>query len=144
MGSILRRLIKCLPIADNADTSFLLDRLTRLSKNSLLEKSSQKSPTTGSKIAKMLFGTQKTRRFSMFLSHFPKINFREGTFSTVSTECVTGAGEGVDSAWEQGKLEARKMPENAADSPASSAPRKSGGSFFTPETVQRMGKVYSQ
>jgi hypothetical protein len=28
---------------------------------------------------------------------------------------------GVDSAWEQKKLEARKMPENAAESPASSA-----------------------
>ena len=37
------------------------------------------------------------------------------------TVCVTGAGVGVDSAWEQGKLEARKMLENAAESPASSA-----------------------
>jgi len=74
----------------------------------LLEKSSQKTPTTGSKIAKMLFGTQKTRRFSMFLSHFPKINFRKGTFSTVSTVGVTGAGAGVDSSWEQEKPEARK------------------------------------
>jgi len=33
----------------------------------------------------------------------------------------TGAGAGVDSAWEQKKLEARKMLENAAESPASSA-----------------------
>jgi len=32
---------------------------------------------------------------------------------------VTGAGAGVDSAWEQRKLEARKMLENAAESPAS-------------------------
>ena len=43
------------------------------------------------------------------------------TFSTVSTVCVTGAGAGVDSAWEPRKLEARKMLENAAESPASSA-----------------------
>ena len=36
------------------------------------------------------------------------------------TVCVTGAGAGVDSAWEQKKLEARKLLENAAESPASS------------------------
>ena len=35
--------------------------------------------------------------------------------------CVTGAGAGVDSVWEQKKLETRKMLENAAESPASSA-----------------------
>ena len=36
--------------------------------------------------------------------------------------CVTGAGAGVDSVWEQRKLEARKMlAVGAADSPASSA-----------------------
>jgi len=39
----------------------------------------------------------------------------------VPTDCVTGAGAGVDSAWEQRKLEARKLLENAAESPASSA-----------------------
>jgi hypothetical protein len=33
----------------------------------------------------------------------------------------TGAGAGVDSAWEQEKLEARKLLENAPESPASSA-----------------------
>lgn len=37
------------------------------------------------------------------------------------TVCITGAEAGVDSAWEQRKLEARKMPVNRADSPASSA-----------------------
>jgi hypothetical protein len=37
------------------------------------------------------------------------------------TVCVTGAGACVDSVWEQEKLEARKMLENAAESPASSA-----------------------
>jgi hypothetical protein len=40
------------------------------------------------------------------------------TFSTVSTVCVTGAGVGVDSAWEQKKLEARKMLEKAAPYPS--------------------------
>ena len=34
---------------------------------------------------------------------------------------VTDAGVGVDSAWEQEKLEARKMHENAADSHTSGA-----------------------
>jgi hypothetical protein len=42
-------------------------------------------------------------------------------FSHCLTVCVTGAGAGVDSAWEQEKLEARKMLENAAESPESSA-----------------------
>ncbi len=37
------------------------------------------------------------------------------------TAGVTGAGAGVDSAWEQRKLEARKMLVNRAESPASSA-----------------------
>jgi hypothetical protein len=37
------------------------------------------------------------------------------------TVCVTGAGAGVDSAWEQRKPEARKMFVEAAESPASSA-----------------------
>jgi hypothetical protein len=37
------------------------------------------------------------------------------------TVCVTGAGAGMDSVWEQRKLEARKILENAAESPASSA-----------------------
>jgi len=37
------------------------------------------------------------------------------------TVCVTGAGAGVDSVWEQEKLEARKMLENAADSHTSGA-----------------------
>jgi len=37
------------------------------------------------------------------------------------TVSVTGAGAGVESAWEQKKLEARKMLVNRAESPASSA-----------------------
>jgi hypothetical protein len=35
--------------------------------------------------------------------------------------CVTGAGVGVDSVWEQEKPETRKMLENATESRASSA-----------------------
>jgi hypothetical protein len=51
-----------------------------------------------------------------------KENFLLGSFGVQRpTVCVTGAGVGVDSAWEQRKLEARKMLENAAESPASSA-----------------------
>jgi hypothetical protein len=45
------------------------------------------------------------------------------------TMSVTGAGAGVDSAWEQKKLEARKMLENAAESPASSV--RFVGQFFS-------------
>jgi len=37
------------------------------------------------------------------------------------TVCVTCVWAGVDSAWEQEKLEARKMLENAAESPPSAA-----------------------
>jgi hypothetical protein len=37
------------------------------------------------------------------------------------TVCVTCVWAGVDSAWEQEKLEARKMPENAAESHTSGA-----------------------
>ena len=54
---------------------------------------------------------------------------------------------GVDSVREQKKLEARKMLQNAAESPASSAPHQHGGrSFFPKETPQRrwIDKVYSE
>ena len=37
------------------------------------------------------------------------------------TVCVTRAGAGVDNVWEQEKLEARKMLENAAESHTSGA-----------------------
>jgi len=37
------------------------------------------------------------------------------------TVCVTCVWAGVDSVWEQEKLEARKMPENAAESHTSGA-----------------------
>jgi len=49
------------------------------------------------------------------------IFFEAKGFSTVSTGCVTCVWAGVDSVWEQEKLEARKMLENRAESPASSA-----------------------
>jgi hypothetical protein len=45
-----------------------------------------------------------------------KVNFILGTMRL--TVCVTGAGVGVDSAWEQKKLEARKMLEKAAPYPS--------------------------
>jgi len=41
--------------------------------------------------------------------------------SSRPTVGVTGAGAGVDNVWEQKKPEARKMLENATESPASSA-----------------------
>jgi hypothetical protein len=45
---------------------------------------------------------------------------------------------GVDSVREQEKLEARKMLEIAAESPASGAPNNDGGrSFFTRETAEQ-------
>jgi len=50
-----------------------------------------------------------------------KLHLDMDSASVRLTVCVTGAGAGVDSAWEQKKPEARKMSENAAESPASSA-----------------------
>ena len=69
------------------------DNPTRLSKNPLCEKSSQKSPTTGSKIAKMLCGTPKTRRFSAFLSHFSKIIFEKGLFRQLQQFALPAADD---------------------------------------------------
>ena len=62
------------------------------------------------------------------------VEFGLHIFLSVSlTACVTGAGAGVDSAWEQRKLEARKMLVNRADSPASSAPMMMAGDHFIQE-----------
>jgi len=58
--------------------------------------------------------------FLFSLKNYPII-FNKLIYIFSPTVCVTGAGAGVDSVWEQKKLEARKMLENAADSPASSA-----------------------
>jgi hypothetical protein len=65
------------------------------------------------------------------------------------TVCVTGAGAGVDSVGEQEKLEARKMLENAAESPASSA--RFVGRFLLRQTlclkkdvVANTSKFYTQ
>jgi hypothetical protein len=58
---------------------------------------------------------------------FDSLTFQPELFNGVPfylsqlTACVTGAGVGADSAWEQEKLEARKLLEKAAESPASSA-----------------------
>ena len=63
---------------------------------------------------------------------------------------VTGAGADVDSVWEQEKPEARKMLENAAESPASSARcvRRSIGwgdytatHFYAPQPVPMATKI---
>jgi len=47
------------------------------------------------------------------------------------TACVTGGGAGVDNVREQEKLEARKMLENATESPPSSARFVGARSVFT-------------
>jgi hypothetical protein len=46
----------------------------------------------------------------------------------------------VDSAWEQKKLEARKMLENAPESPASNAPKKIARDHFIREKRERKQK----
>ncbi|MCK6463174.1 MAG: hypothetical protein L6Q29_05165, partial [Candidatus Pacebacteria bacterium] len=55
-----------------------------------------------------------------FLLDFSSAYFGRG----VPTACVTCVWAGVDSAWEQGKLEARKMLENAAESHTSGVSMK--------------------
>jgi hypothetical protein len=50
---------------------------------------------------------------------------------------------GVDSAWEQEKLEARKMLENAAESHTSGAPAQDGDHPVSKEKQKRVGTVYS-
>ena len=58
------------------------------------------------------------------------------------TVCVTGVWAGVDSAWEQKKLEARKMLVNRADSHTSGAPWNDGGpSFSTKERLAASTEV---
>jgi len=54
--------------------------------------------------------------------------------------CVTGRWAGVDNAWEQKKLEARKMLENAAESHLSSAPMMMAGYHF----IQENGDLRSE
>jgi hypothetical protein len=51
------------------------------------------------------------------------LHYKRNTLLTDSrrTVCVTCAGAGVDNAWEQKKLEARKMLENGAESHTSGA-----------------------
>jgi hypothetical protein len=57
----------------------------------------------------------------MFLQPLAGWRYIKVTDHSSPTVYVTGAGVGVDSAWEQKKLKARKMLENAVESPASSA-----------------------
>ena len=64
------------------------------------------------------------------------------------TVCVTCVWAGVDSAWEQEKLEARKMLENAAESHTSGA--RGVGRVVVPDTLTakdlpaNMTKFYNQ
>jgi len=51
---------------------------------------------------------------------------------------------GVDSVWEQEKLEARKMLENAAESHTSGAPKKMGIIILYERNKSAMAKVYSE
>ena len=95
----------------------------------------------------------------MLTKSIPNLTFQRNyllslflAFSTVSTVCVSGGGAGVDSAWEQKKLEAslpwRARPgkyaclhraagtgENAAreGSPQSTAPKMMAGNHFVRE-----------
>jgi hypothetical protein len=59
-------------------------------------------------------------------------------FTSQLTVCVTCVWAGVDSAWEQEKLEARKMLENAAESHTSGAPEKMAGHHFFQEKPPRL------
>ena len=49
----------------------------------------------------------------MFLPHSPKAIYGKGTFSTVSMACVSCEWADLDNDWEQRKLEAREMFDNA-------------------------------
>ena len=56
------------------------------------------------------------------LKHEPILKTAKGFYAKfLPTVCVTCVWAGVDSVWEQGKLEARKMLENAAESHTSGA-----------------------
>ena len=62
----------------------------------------------------------------MFLSHFPKFNFRKGTFSTVSTARVTRLGREGESTLETGKAQSQTNAEKRGAYP------KSGASCVSP------------
>jgi hypothetical protein len=64
----------------------------------------------------------------------PNLRFKDGFVFALGclTACVTCVWAGVDNAWEQEKLEARKMLENAADSHTSGA--RFVGTLLTLET----------
>jgi hypothetical protein len=63
----------------------------------LFEKPHEKPPATGSKIAKMLpkcGAEDKTRRFSVFLSHFSKIIFEKGLIRQFQRFALSALGRG--------------------------------------------------
>jgi hypothetical protein len=70
------------------------------------------------------------------LNHFIDLDFLLFTAKRL-TVCVTCVWAGVDSVWEQKKLEARKMLENAAES------HTSGARFVSPLFVWQMTSPHS-
>ncbi len=64
---------------------------------------------------------KQVRTWAYMHSSFPFVHSWLLRLWSGLTVCVSGGGAGVDSAWEQGKLEARKMLENRAESPPSTA-----------------------
>ena len=65
-------------------------------------------------------------------------------FSTVSTVGVTCVWAGVDNVWEQGKLEARKMLENAAESHTSGVSMKAQSNRLRSGTFLDMLRLFSE
>jgi hypothetical protein len=76
----------------------------------MFKKTSHNRLKNSQNIAKMFFGTPKTRCFSAFLSHFSKIIFERRLIRQFQQFAFAknGAGAGGDSVWEQKKPEARK------------------------------------
>jgi hypothetical protein len=62
-----------------------------------------------------------TKFFRSQNSRFKSTEKRDDFWRSQPTVCVTCVWAGVDSVWEQKKLEARKMLENAAESHTSGA-----------------------
>jgi len=72
----------------------------------------------------------------MFDSRLARLSSNPLTLQVIGT----GGGAVVDNAWEQEKLEARKMLENSGESRLSSAPNQDRGrSFSTKETAHLPG-----
>jgi hypothetical protein len=64
-------------------------------------------------IAEMLCGTPKTRRFSVFLSHFSKIIFEKGLFRQSQRSALLALGRAAERRPMRKKLRRRKCLKNA-------------------------------